>query len=223
LENEVLIQDLPRGKRILDVGCGNGFSTAEFAKYAKDIIAIDYSSAMIERAKAEYGHVSNVRFEVRDILQLDFPSNSFDVAISQRCLINLPDWETQQKALMTIANVVKPGGYFFLQEGSKNGREKLNQVRESFGLSRMPAVSFNVDFDEKQLWPFIRRHFEIVKLKYFGLYDLVSRIVHPLLVSPEEPKYESKINEIASRISAKLHGADELSREFSACLRRLGS
>jgi hypothetical protein len=84
----------------------------------------------------------------------------------------------------------------------------------------MPVVPFNLDFDEETLWPFIRHDFDIVEVRRFGLYDLISRIVHPLLVSPAEPQYAAKINDVARQVAAQLRGADELSREFSAFLRR---
>jgi SAM-dependent methyltransferase len=221
LEVEVLEQYLPRGQSILDIGCGNGFSTAIFAKYAAHVVGIDYSPAMIERAKHQFGHLSNVDFELKDVANLEFSPKSFDVVISQRCLINLPTWEAQQKAISDIASVLRTGGYFFLQEGTQQGRERLNQVREMLGLKRMPDVPYNLDFDEEQLWPFVHRYFGIVEVRRFGIYDLVSRVVHPLLVSPLEPKYNAEINRIARQVSSKLPGLDELSREFSAFLRRL--
>ena len=221
LENEVLLQRIPLGQRVLDVGCGNGFSTAIFSKYSAHVVGIDYSSAMIERAKREYGHLDNVTFETQDVMNLRFPAETFDVAISQRCLINLPTWEMQQKAIINIANVLKPGGYFFFQEGSRQGREKLNQVREMLGLGRMGSVAYNLDFDEEKIWPFIQQYFQVVEIRRFGIYDLVSRVVHPLVVSPAEPEYDAKINDVAWHISAKIAGLDDLSREFSATLRRL--
>jgi SAM-dependent methyltransferase len=221
LEIEVLLQYLPRGQRVLDIGCGNGYSTALIARVASQVVGIDYSEAMIERARQEQGHAANVEFRVADILNLQLPPASFDVAVSQRCLINLPSWEAQQQALRNISQVLKPGGCLFLQEGSRQGREKLNQAREGLGLSRMPPVDYNLDFDEDKLWPFLRQSFDIVEVRRFGLYDLISRVVHPLLVSPAEPRYHAKINEVAYRLAAKYQGADELSREFSAFLRRL--
>lgn len=221
LELDVMLQYLPVGQRILDVGCGNGFSTAVFSRYASEVVGIDYSAPMIERAQREYGELPNVRFEVQDVLALNFPPASFDVAVSQRCLINLVSWEDQQKAIANIAQVLRPRGYFFLQEGTRQGRQRLNEVREMMGLTRMPPVAYNLDFDEDQLWPFLRRYFEIVEVRRFGLYDLISRVVHPLLVSPEEPQYDAKINAVAHRLAARLRGTDDLSREFHAVLRRL--
>lgn len=220
LEIETLLSYLPYNQYILDIGCGNGFSTAIFSKQAKKIVGIDYSEAMIERAQKEFGYLSNIEFKVQDVLNWEFPDRHFDVVISQRCLINLGTWENQQKALLNITKVLKPGGFFFLQEGTRQGREKLNQTREIFGIDRMPPVPFNLDFDEEKLWPFTRQYFDIVEIRRFGLYDLISRVVHPLLVSPAEPQYNAEINRVARRLS-RLRGMEEMSREFSAFLRRL--
>ena len=222
LENELILQDLPKGGRILDVGCGNGYSTRLFAKHSGYVLGIDYSSSMIDRASKELGGIANLKFQVQDVLKLDLPENDFDVAICQRCLINLTSWEAQQQAIANIARVIKPGGLFFFQEGTRQGREGLNRIRKEIGLSVMPPVSYNLDFDEDKLWPFVKKTFEIVKVRRTGVYDLISRVVHPLLVSPAEPQYDARINQVAAQVSAMLDGCDALGRDFSAVLRRLG-
>ncbi len=220
LEIDEALRRIPSGQRILDVGCGNGYSTAIFAKQAERVVAIDYSEAMIARAKREYGDIKNITFEVRDILSpLPYPAKSFDVAVAQRCLINLATWEDQQKAIEHIARMIKPRGYFVMQEGTRQGRERLNQLREQLGLPRMPDVPFNSDFDESMLWPFLRRHFEIVQVRRYGLYDLIARVVHPLLVAPAQPDYEAKINDVARQVAAASDAAGEVSRWFTAFLR----
>src|SRR5882762_7747047 len=106
LEVDLILQDLPKGKRILDIGCGNGFSTSIFAQHADFVVGIDYMEPMIERAKRTLGHVVNIRFEVQDVLNLDLPDDKFDVAICQRCFINLTSWEAQQQAISNVARVI---------------------------------------------------------------------------------------------------------------------
>jgi SAM-dependent methyltransferase len=220
LEIDEALRYIPTGQRILDVGCGNGFSTAVFAKHAEQIVAIDYSEAMIARAKREYAEIPNITFEVRDILSpLPYAAQTFDVAIAQRCLINLATWENQQKAIANIAQVIRPGGYFLMQEGTRQGREGLNKLRERMGLPRMPDVPFNSDLDEQTLWPFLGELFEVVEIRRYGLYDLIARVVHPLLVAPEQPDYEAKINDVARRLAEMNDAAGEVSRWFTAFLR----
>lgn len=220
LEIEEALRHIPPGQRILDVGCGNGYSTAIFAEHAEHVLAIDYSEAMIARAKREHGAIPNITFEVRDILSpLPYREKTFGVAVAQRCLINLATWDNQQKAIEHVARVISPGGYFIMQEGTRQGREGLNQLRVKMGLARMPDVPFNADLDEVVLWPFLHRHFEIVEIRRYGLYDLIARVVHPLLVAPEQPDYEAKINDVARRIAAANDAAGEVSRWFTALLR----
>ena len=44
----------------------------------------------------------NIEFRVVDVTKLDFPDNSFNIIITERCLINLDSWESQKKSLEEI-------------------------------------------------------------------------------------------------------------------------
>jgi 2-polyprenyl-3-methyl-5-hydroxy-6-metoxy-1,4-benzoquinol methylase len=46
-----LSDDLPRHARVLDVGCGNGSVTLEFAKRGHSVVGIDLSEAGIRIAR----------------------------------------------------------------------------------------------------------------------------------------------------------------------------
>jgi ubiquinone/menaquinone biosynthesis C-methylase UbiE len=100
LEIEIALSYLPRGMRVLDVSCGNGFSTAIFARHASHVVGIDYAESMIARAQRDFGHLPNVEFQLQDVLNLDLSAANFDVVVSQRCLINLLSWEDQQQSII---------------------------------------------------------------------------------------------------------------------------
>jgi ubiquinone/menaquinone biosynthesis C-methylase UbiE len=218
LEIEWVLKHLPKGGRLLDVGCGNGYATALFAPNLADIHAVDYSEAMIERAKREHAAVGNIRWEVQDALKLVVPSGSFDAAVTLRCLINLGSWEAQKSAIVNIHRALRPGGIFLMGEGTRQGRASLNEARIRCGLAPMPPVAYNLDFDEGRLWPFLKDLFEVQHVERLGLYDLISRIVHPLVVFPEQPVYHARINAVGRQISGQISGFDELAREFIAVL-----
>lgn len=55
LEIKAIGDYLRKKDRVLDVGCGNGYSTRIFAGLCKEIVGIDYSNEMIDRARAESG------------------------------------------------------------------------------------------------------------------------------------------------------------------------
>jgi SAM-dependent methyltransferase len=206
--------------RVIDIGCGAGYATKQIAPAVAEILGVDYSAGMIARATAD-GVPPNARFEVGDVLNLS-PAKLgvFDVAVTVRCLINLPDWATQQSALRNIAGVVKPGGRYIFVEGLRDGRAALNRLREAVGLETMPTVWHNLDFDRAETLGFLDEYFHLEREIGFGTYDAIARVVHPLLVAPNPPVYTAKINEIAARIA--LHRPDDLenSRAVVFCLRR---
>src|SRR3989344_3315230 len=76
LEIEKISSYLQNGKKVLDIGCGNGFSTLLFAaKFPKSTFAgMDYSSKMVEAANAalkkKKALQKRVKFCEGDVLEL---------------------------------------------------------------------------------------------------------------------------------------------------------
>lgn len=222
LEIETIKRFLCRSDRLLDVGCGNGYTTRAVATLVRETIGIDFSAAMVERAReASVDRSDALRFEVCDVRALE-PDRFglFDVVISERCLINLGSWDEQQRAIASIANVLRTGGRFLFIEGSADGRRRLNELRERAGLERMPPVRHNFDFQEASLLPYLDRFFTIDEHLHFGVYDFIARIVHPLVVAPAAPEYESRINEVAARLALHRQEFADLNRVLFLVLRR---
>ena len=74
---------LVRGKRVLDLGCGDGRLALGVAPYAKSVVGIDPDTALIDSARKRaresgYGHV---HFEVGAGQSIALPSASIDVVI----------------------------------------------------------------------------------------------------------------------------------------------
>jgi SAM-dependent methyltransferase len=135
-------------------------------------------------------------------------------------LINLPGWQEQQRAIENIAGLVKPGGRFLFLEGSADGRQALNRERVASGLPAMAPVWHNVDFVEAQLLAFLEPMFTVVDRRHFGVYDFVARVVHPMTVAPEEPRYDARINEVGARLALRHQEFGALSRVLFLVLGR---
>ena len=199
------------GQRTLDVGCGLGYAVIQYAARRRvEAHGIDYSGSMIESANELYRKTNpellgSVNFREANVLELPYEDAHFDVVTSSRCLMALLDWELQKKALVEIARVLKPGGMLVLMEGTFDGLEKLNQVRNSFGLESIEAGGkdrlFTLKFHERELLDFCKPYFANEWVKRFGMYYFLTRIVHPLLVAPDPPRYDNKINEVARQIA----------------------
>jgi ubiquinone/menaquinone biosynthesis C-methylase UbiE len=227
LEIETIKPLLKPNDRVIDIGCGNGYTTKRIARLVREIVGADYSDEMIRRAQSEpwpeesAGAADKASFQVCDVLELspEF-AGTFDVAITERCLINLSSWEQQQQALANIASVLNPGGRLIFIEGSKNGRDQLNEIRMQAGLDVMPTVWHNIDFEEQQLLEYTSQFFEVDKQLHFGVYDFIARVVHPLTVAPEQPKYDARINQVAAQLALQSQEYGHISRVLFLVLKK---
>jgi len=204
IENQFITSELESRKTesLLDIGCGNGQRTLLFSKYiSKKTIGIDYSEKMIHEAKILLNQQSEsikkkLFFEHNDVHH--FPNDEkFDVIISCRCIINQPNHETQLKLFERIHNSLNPGGSLILAEISKEGMDRLDILRNKFGLSPMQRRWHNLQIEEKKIFPQIERLFNTKKINRAGLFYFISRVIYPASVYPAEPDSESKINEMA--------------------------
>lgn len=95
--------------RVLEVAAGTGLVTPALAAGAGEVIATDYSAAMVaalERRVRNAG-VANVRCEQADLYALRFDDGTFDAVVAANVLHLVPDLPG---ALAALRRVLKPGG-----------------------------------------------------------------------------------------------------------------
>jgi SAM-dependent methyltransferase len=107
-----LLDDLvPRGSRVLDLGCGPGTDEAHLASRGHTVTAIDWSPAMVREARrrvAAAGVAAQVRVQELGIHELDRLDGRFDAAVSNLGPLNcVPDLGV---AARLIADRLRPGG-----------------------------------------------------------------------------------------------------------------
>jgi SAM-dependent methyltransferase len=101
-----LIPHLRPGVRLLDVGCGPGTITADFARRLAPgvVVGIDASAQVIAEAQRDHPDVS---FATGDVYRLDSPDASFDIVHAHQVLQHLAD---PVAALKEMRRVTAPGG-----------------------------------------------------------------------------------------------------------------
>ncbi|HOY57900.1 MAG TPA: methyltransferase domain-containing protein [Verrucomicrobiota bacterium] len=91
---ERLIADLALrgGERVFEAGCGTGFATAQLARHAGDVLAVDLSEGMMTRARRRLDEagVRNVRFQAGDALDALGAGGLFDLVFSSWVLGYIP-------------------------------------------------------------------------------------------------------------------------------------
>lgn len=213
MEIDRILARLPSAGTVLDVGCGNGYSTLRFAEAlpAVKFIAVDYSELMVEHARAALSKSGrpNVSFHVGNVLSLvdslahlpDHPK--FDCIVSERCLINLANWEEQQQAILQMKALLAPDGVLLLTENTQEGLARLNDLRGAFALPPISVRWHNYYLPQKELEAYLPQHFKVEAVENIGnLYYIISRVVYAKLAALEgqEPRYDHPINEIASQL-----------------------
>ncbi|HVM17611.1 MAG TPA: bifunctional demethylmenaquinone methyltransferase/2-methoxy-6-polyprenyl-1,4-benzoquinol methylase UbiE [Gaiellaceae bacterium] len=92
------------GERVVDVCCGTGDLAVECARRGAAVTGLDFSPAMLERARRKDPRIEWIE---GDALQLPFADASFDGATVGFGVRNLEDLE---RGLAELRRVVRPGG-----------------------------------------------------------------------------------------------------------------
>lgn len=96
------------GKRLLEVGCGTGTDSLQFARGGAIFTGMDLTPRSIEIARKRFEvYQQQGEFVLSDAENLDFPDESFDVVYSFGVIHHTPNTE---RAAAEIHRVLKPGG-----------------------------------------------------------------------------------------------------------------
>lgn len=114
----LLLEILQRRRyhRLLEVGCAEGWITAELAKVADEITALEISEVAIERARKECDLLPNVIFYRMDLLLDPIPTGSFDCIVCAGVL-NFFQMNEQPALRDKILTYLEPGGDILLEHG----------------------------------------------------------------------------------------------------------
>ena len=108
------LDKLPKGSKILDVGCGIGGSSRILAKYyGFNVTGITISPAQVKRARELTPAKLNCNFQVMDALDLKFEDGSFDAIWSVEAGAHMND---KAKFADEILRNLRPGGYLALAD-----------------------------------------------------------------------------------------------------------
>lgn len=108
--------------RILEIGCGLGRVVKHYHARGREIVGIERSNVAVERMR---DRSPGLDVRVGDALTLDFPDNSFDIALAFGVYHNFESGLKQ--GLAEIARILKPGGRFVISMRPHNVEMILNE------------------------------------------------------------------------------------------------
>jgi len=125
----------PRGKRVLDVGCGTGFWTAYYTGRGADYTGLDIAPTSVAKLQAAYPHARFIHSDVSEA-ELD---GAWDLVNVFDVLYHVTDDAKWEAALARLARAVAPGGALLVTDlfSAPQGLAEHNKMRP---LERYRAV-----------------------------------------------------------------------------------
>ena len=157
--------------RLLDLGCGAGWSTLLFSKSGYDAVGLDVTAAAFEPDEAE-----RLRFEEGDAAELPFADATFDVVACNQFLEHSPDpWGVLEEA----QRVLKPGGWLFVVGPNLLGiGPSITALVRHVWQSR-PLRRVFVRDDKMPVHPFGNTFWEAGRYFASNLFLLASKVLSP--------------------------------------------
>ncbi|MFH1452885.1 MAG: class I SAM-dependent methyltransferase [Armatimonadota bacterium] len=110
-----------KDKKVLEIGCGNGYILSKYAKAGAECFGVDISEKAVEVSLERFKLERLIaKLKVAEAENLPFEDNSFDLVCSMGVLHYTKD---TQKAVKEIHRVLKPGGEAILMFYHKNSAQ----------------------------------------------------------------------------------------------------
>ena len=155
--------------RVLEVGVGTGLNLPYYLKHCQEILGIDVSPRMLDRAREKAAQWKTpVKLEMMDIQDLPLSSGSFDCLIATFVFCTVPD---PVKGLKECYRVLKAGGRLILLEHMGSDKKVLRRLMNWLNpiavmllgdhINRNTAdlvtgAGFRTQIEEHLLWDIVR-------------------------------------------------------------------
>lgn len=166
LHRYLFTEQLVAGKKVLDLGSGEGYGCNLLAKRAATVLGIELDPLAVAHSRNQYDR-PNLEFVEGSILRLDAVADtSMDVVVCFEVIEHISD---QDRLLGEVARVLRPDGIFVV---STPDREVYNQ---SLGFANPYHLK---ELDRPEFSALLATHFDHVRM--YGQRAVVGSLLVPL-------------------------------------------
>jgi demethylmenaquinone methyltransferase / 2-methoxy-6-polyprenyl-1,4-benzoquinol methylase len=108
----VVIANVSKKSKVLDVATGTGQQALAFAKYGHNVTGVDLTESMLAIAR-KHNKNGFAKFEVGEATHLWFEGNTFDISCISFALHDMP-LNIRRKVLQEMVRVTKPKGVIMI-------------------------------------------------------------------------------------------------------------
>ncbi len=140
-ENFLEVLNPKVGEKILDLGCGSGYLTNAIREEGAEVLGVDSSAEMIEKAKQNYPQTN---FKVADATDLGYNA-SFN-AVFSNAVLHWINADNQPKMMDAVFMALKPGGRFVAEMGGKGNVglmiSTLRKILHQYGYQQQAEMEY---------------------------------------------------------------------------------
>jgi ubiquinone/menaquinone biosynthesis C-methylase UbiE len=144
----ISMSEVSKKHKVLDLACGTGILSCEFAKYAENVIGLDLTKEMIEQAVKvqNENNLKNINFDLANVEKLAYKDNSFDIIFTRYSFHHFLD---TKKVFEEMIRVCKTNGKIIVVDVAIENQytSAYNQMEKLRDPSHTKALTFE-EFDE---------------------------------------------------------------------------
>jgi ubiquinone/menaquinone biosynthesis C-methylase UbiE len=146
------------GKSLLDIGCGPGLYSVEFARRGANVHGLDISRKMLDKARNNAKMTNTtLRLQKTDAHFLPFMDESFDIAVLILTILNV-------KMIQEVARVLRSDGLLLFSDTHPIVESKGKWESDGVGAGRIIEDYFSQD---KRKWRIEPVPDQTITLKYY--------------------------------------------------------
>jgi SAM-dependent methyltransferase len=132
--------DLADGRRVLDLGSGEGYGSAILAERAKEVLGIELDSQAVEHASTNYPF-DNLEFRQGSVLELDdLPDASFDLVICYEVIEHITGHD---ELLSVVRRVLAPDGLFVVSTPDREIYSEAADYHNPYHVKELSRPEFD--------------------------------------------------------------------------------
>ncbi len=137
--------------RVADLGCGEGYLTVETSRWARTVVGVDRSPAVLARARAlaQRRRATNITWKRGELEKLPLASGRYDLALLSQALHHAVD---SARAIGEAVRVLAPGGRVLILDLREHQetwvRDKLGDQTLGFSESALRQLLLDAGLTE---------------------------------------------------------------------------
>lgn len=130
--------DLVRGRRVLDIACGEGYGSDLLASVAESVHGVDIDQETVRHASGNYKR-ENLVFSAGSCTSIPLPDRSVDVVVSFE---TIEHHDKHEEMMIEIRRVLIPGGALIISSPDKRVYSDQRNFKNHFHVKELYADEF---------------------------------------------------------------------------------